>query len=244
MNIINIARISGVSVRTLHHYDSIGLLKPSRNLENSYREYSDDDVDKLQQILFLKQCGFPLKKIKDLLDSPEFDKFAAYELQRKFLECERDKINEMLITLEKTVRHAKGELIMTNNEKFKGFDFSKNPYEQEARELWGDEVVDKSNEFVKNSDQQALENIMNDLFIDLNKVKDEKPDSEAAQTAIDRMFKIFNTSFGVTYTLEAFADIGRMYVEDERFTQNIDRYGEGLAEFLSEAMQIYAVNNI
>lgn len=128
-----VAGLSGVSVRTLHHYDSIGLLRPSRRTENGYRDYSDHDLDRLQQILLFRACGFPLEQIRTLLGSPSFDREQAFLLQRKILTHEKERINAMLCTLEKSMRSMKGELEMSSTEKFGGFDFSKNPYEDETR---------------------------------------------------------------------------------------------------------------
>ena len=145
MKVKEVAQLTGVSVRTLHHYDDIGLLTPDGLTEAGYRLYSDDNLATLQQILFFRELGFSLKKIKELLDSPSYDRQEAFEMQRKMLIEERERLDRVIETIEKTIQHEKGELGMTNEEKFKGFDFSHNPYEQEARDRWGDEAVDKAN---------------------------------------------------------------------------------------------------
>lgn len=243
MNTNEVALLSGVSVRTLHHYDNIGLLSPGRNPENGYREYSEKDLDLLQQILFFKECGFPLAKIGKLLSSPSFDRDKAYELQKKYLLHERKRIDAMLDTLEKTIKLSKGEIKMTQEEKFSGFDFSSNPYEEEARSLWGDKAVDDSKfhvDSMSREEQNAIANGMNNLFVELAAVRKEASDSEIAQKAIDGMYKFFNENFGYSYSLEAFAGLGQMYVCDTRFTKNIDQFGEGLSVFLADAMRIYA----
>lgn len=243
MNVNEIAEITGVSVRTLHHYDSISLLTPNRNPENGYREYTDYDIDKLQQILFFKECGFTLANIKELFDNPNFDRKRAFELQKKYLIHEKKRINSMLKNIDRSIKNMKGEITMSQKEKFKGFDFSNNPYEEEARRLWGDGAVEKSNSHITSlSDEQknAIAKGMDDLFVSLAKVRHELPDSAIAQKAMDKMYNHFNANFGYKYTLEAFAGLGQMYVTDERFTKNIDEYGHGLSEFLSKAMKIYA----
>ncbi|MDR1542316.1 MAG: MerR family transcriptional regulator [Clostridiales bacterium] len=145
MNAKDAAKISGVSVRALHHYDAISLLSPSRTLENGYREYSDDDMDRLQQILLFKECGFSLAQIKELLNSPCFDREKAFDLQRKLLLHENRRIESMLETLEKSVQNMKGKMKMGIKDKFQGFDFTNNPYEDESRRLWGDKVVEQGN---------------------------------------------------------------------------------------------------
>ena len=243
MNTKQVAELSGLSVRALHHYDEIGLLRPRRNAENGYREYSEGDLDKLQQILFFRQCGFSLERIKRLLSNPRFDRAKAFELQKRHLMLEKERIEAMLSTLERTLKTLKGEDSMSQREKFKGFDFSFNPYEEEARQLWGDETVEKSNDFIASKsdrERKDMEKILDELFRELAEIRDEDPDSDLVQEAIDRMYKVFNESFGHYYSLESFASLGNMYVMDDRFKANIDKYGEGLADFLSKAMQEYS----
>lgn len=243
MNAKKVAKITGVSVRTLHHYDTISILSPGRNPENGYREYSEDDMDRLQQILFFKECGFSLSQIKELLSNPSFDREKAFNLQKKYLLHEKRRIEMMLETLEKSVQNMKGRMTMSIKDKFHGFDFTNNPYEDEARRLWGDKAVDQSNAHIKSLSQNEQETIakgMDALFTDLAKIRKEAPDSATAQAAMAKMYSHFNANFGFRYSLEAFAGVGQMYVTDERFTENVDKYGDGLAKFLSETMKIYA----
>ena len=126
MNINELAKISGVSVRTLHHYDRIRLLCPARDPDNDYRVYGEREVDRLQQILLFRACGFPLKAIGELLDSPDFDREKAFHLQKKALIFEQKRISGMLATLERSIDTLKGRDTMTDKEKFQGFDFSVN----------------------------------------------------------------------------------------------------------------------
>jgi len=238
-----VAQLSGLSVRALHHYDEIGLLRPRRNAENRYREYSEEDLDKLQQTLFFRQYGFSLERITKLLNNPRFDRARAFELQKKHLMLEKERIEAMLSTLERTLKTLKGEDSMSQKEKFKGFDFSFNPHEEEAKKLWGDETVEKSNDFIASKsdrERKDMEKVLNEVFKGLAEIRNEDPDSDLAHEAIDKMYRVFNESFGHYYTLESFASLGNMYVMDDRFKANIDKYGEGLAEFLSKAMQEYA----
>lgn len=246
MQIHELARLSGVSVRTLHHYDNIGLLRPSRRTENGYRDYSDRDLDRLQQILLFRACGFSLENIQMLLDSPSFDREQAFLLQKKMLVHEKERIDTMLCTLEKSMQSMKGEISMSSAEKFEGFDFSKNPYEEEARRRWGNDTVEKSNACFKALSKEKQANVaeqMDNLFRELSHLRVEASDSETVQTVVGRMFRFFNENFGNIYTPEMFAGLGQMYVNDPRFTKNIDRYGDGLSQFLEEAMSVYAKNH-
>ena len=237
MKVKEIAKLSGVSVRTLHHYDDIGLLVPDDATGAGYRLYSEDNLATLQQILFFKELGFPLKEIKELLESPSFDRQKAFEIQRNMLIEKRKKLGEMIETIEKTIQQGKGEYTMTNEEKFKGFDFSKNPYEQEARDRWGNDAVDKAN---KNAGKfgPELGEEMNRIYFKLAELRRLEPSSDESQEAIGEWFYFLNKMGN--YSLEAFAGLGQMYVDDERFTKNIDQFGEGLAVFMRDAMGAYA----
>ncbi len=133
---------------------------------------------------------------------------------------------------------------MTAQEKFQGFDFNENPYEAEARSLWGDAAVDQSAAkltALSPEGRNAMGKEMSALFAELASLRGEDPACAAAQAGMDKLFRYFNRSF-CTYTPQAFAGLGQMYVTDERFTQNIDRFGEGLSRFLAEAMAVYAKN--
>lgn len=245
MNTNEVALLTGVSVRTLHHYDKIGLLNPNRNPDNGYREYSDADLDLLQQILFFKACGFSLAEIKKLLSSPNFNREKAFMVQKKYLLHEKKRIDAMLDTLEKTIKSWKGEQNMTQKEKFGGFDMTHNPYEEEARRLWGDEAVDASHARIgslSSDEQKEIADGLEGLFQELALIRYESPDSHVAQNAMEKMYHYFNKNFGYEYSLEAFAGLGKLYVEDQRFTKNIDKYGEGLSAFLYEAMNQYVQN--
>ncbi len=243
MNIREAAALSGISVRTLHHYDQIALLRPARHPVNGYRDYSTADLDRLQQILFFRECGFSLGQIGRLLDSPGYDRGGALALQRKYLLHEKNRIDAMLATLDKTIQASKGEIFMSNTDKFKGFDFSSNPYEEEARELWGDAAVDKSGARIASlseTGRACVEQEMDDIFTRLAGLRHEDPSSESVQQAVGGFYQYLNVNFGNQYSPEAFAGLGELYVQDERFTRNIDQFGEGLSAFLAKAMALFA----
>ncbi|MCI3922601.1 MerR family transcriptional regulator [Paenibacillus sp. TRM 82003] len=241
MRVKEVADLVGISVRTLHHYDEIGLLTPEETTESGYRIYSDRNLETLQQILFFKALDVPLKRIKEIIESPAFDPTEALTQHRKLLLEKRGRIDRMLETLDKTLRHAKGEISMTNEEKFAGFDFSRNPYEAEARERWGDRAVDESNARVgklSQAEQEALGQETNALYRRLADLRGLDPTSAEAQEAIGAWFALLNRMGA--YSLEAFKSLGQMYVDDARFTKNIDQFGEGLAAFMRDAMAAYA----
>lgn len=239
MKVKEVADLVGISVRTLHHYDEIGLLIPDDTTGSGYRVYSDENLETLQQILFFRELGFPLKKIKEIIHNPSFDRQEALEIQHKMLLEKKNRLNKMIRTLEKTIQYSKGEIKMSNKEKFEGFDFSKNPYEQEAREKWGDKAVDEANEKVKSMSDFEQQKF-NEIYRKLATLRHLPADSKEAQEGIKEWY-LFLNKIG-NYSPEAFKGLGQMYVNDERFTKNIDRFGEGLSKFMCEAMSIYADN--
>jgi len=243
MKVKEVADLVGISVRTLHHYDKIGLLVPDYVTETGYRRYSDANLETLQQILFFKELGFSLAKIKEIITSPTFDQLEALQFQREMLLNKQQRLQKMLLLVESTMKHLKGEIEMTNEEKFAGFDFSHNPYEQEARERWGDEAVDRSNkklaEMTK-GEQQAVTKQFEEIYHRIAAIRHLSPASEEAQVAIKEWYHFLNDNFGHHYSLEAFKGLGQMYVDDERFAKNIDKYGEGLAMFMRDAMAVFA----
>ncbi|UBR28517.1 MerR family transcriptional regulator [Bacillus sp. SD-4] len=209
MKVKEVANLVGISVRTLHHYDEIGLLIPDETTESGYRLYSNENLETLQ-------------------------------LHKKMLLEKRARLDKVIATIDKTIQHTKGEIEMTNKEKFEGFDFSHNPYEEEARERWGDRAVDKANEYAKGMSKEKQEEF-NAIYRNLAVLRHGAPDSKEAQEAI-KVWYDYLQNFS-HYSLDAFKGLGQMYVADERFTKNIDKFGEGLAQFMCDAMEIYADRN-
>ncbi len=241
MHVKEAAELAGISVRTLHFYDEIGLLTPDEVTEAGYRVYSERNLETLQEILFFRELGFSLKQIKEIMSDPAYDRQAALELHRKMLIEKRDRLDQLITTIDKTIQHMKGEIKMTVEEKFQGFDFSRNPYEQEARERWGDQAVDESKAKLgkmSEAEMKALQDEIHAIYSKLAQLRHGSPESEEAQAAIEEWYRALNR-FG-HYSLEAFKGLGQLYVDDERFTKNIDQFGEGLAAFMRDAMAVYA----
>lgn len=236
-----VADLIGVSVRTLHHYDDIGLVNPGRIDDNEYRIYTDDDLSRLQQVLFFKKLGFKLSNIKEIINRPDYNQKEALLMQRKMLLKEKEQVSTMINTIDLTLSEMNGEITMAKQDKFKGIDFSNNPYEQEAREKWGDATVEKSDEKLKQMDTEEAERKFNEIYTNLAAIRHINPESEEAQNEIGKWF-VFLNEMG-EYSLEAFKGLGDMYVEDERFTKNIDKFGIGLAEFMRQAMTAYYEQN-
>ena len=244
MTIKELAALSGLTVRTLHHYDRIGLLCPKRNNANGYRLYEQKELDRLQQILFFRTCGLPLGEIARILNQPDYCPLEALELQRQALLHQREQLDVRIQTVGHTILSLKGEKTMTNQEKFCGFDFSSNPYEAEARSRWDGRAVDDSQTALGKLDEQektALSAEMNRLFSRFADLRSEAVDSESVQAAMGDFYRFLNANFGHHYSLEAFAGLGQTYLADVRFAQNIDQFGAGTAAFLAAAMEHYTI---
>ena len=152
-----VSDLTAISVRTLHYYDEIGLLKPSEITEAGYRLYDDEALETLQQILFFKELDLPLKEVKEIMDSPQFDKMHALENHRKLLVLKRNRLNGLIELVNKTLKGA-------NTVSFKEFDMSeyfnaleefKKVYTDEVTKYWGS--VDKFNEFIENTKSKVSE---------------------------------------------------------------------------------------
>lgn len=243
MHIKKVAKIAKVSVRTLQYYDEIGLLVPTRNKWNDYRDYSESDISKLQQICFFKTCGFTLTKIRDLLNSSSFDRRQAFDLQKTYLLQEKERIEVLLDTLERSIQEMTGDSSMTVAEKFNGFDFTKeNAYAQEVRERWGDGAIEKTQAKLHSLDNSGKQNLsfkLTDFFTNLARLIDESPKSDQVQKEIDNLYQSFNEDLGYHYTLAAFAGVGALYISDMRFHDNLNQYADGFPEFLSAAISVY-----
>ncbi|ASB55144.1 Mercuric resistance operon regulatory protein [Bacillus velezensis] len=241
MKVKEVAELIGVSIQTLHHYDQIGLLTPQETTDSGYRLYSEENLEQLQQILFFKELDFSLKEIKEIINSPSFNRREALLLQKKMLIEKRNRVDKMIETIDKSIKHIKGEISMTNKERFEGIHFKHNLYEQEARKRWGDQPVDKVNIRLKNmtdGEQKDLSDKWTAMFNTFALLINQSPKSPDVQTAIKEWFDFLNENFG-EYSFDAFYGLGQLYIEDKRFTKNIDQYGEGLAKLMSDAITIY-----
>ena len=165
MKINEVAKVSGVSSRTLHYYDKIGLLKPTK-LENGYRGYTANDLDKLQQILFYKFLGFKLSKIAEILNNKS-NHLEILEEQRQLILKEKSRYEQILNTIENTIKSHKGEGNMSIEEKFSGFKLEDvKKYEQSVKEKYGKEVIEEAKER-----QKGKEDIVNEKFNSVFRVK-------------------------------------------------------------------------
>lgn len=233
-----VSKITGVTVRTLRHYDSIGLLRPAAYTDSGYRLYDDECLKKLQCILFFRELDFPLKKIKEIIDEPSFNIESALEKQIKMLEA-RKKRTENLILLAKRILE-KGDNVMD----FSQFDRSKSAeYEKEAEERWGNTEAYSQSSVKRQSrtdgENEAAANAMMRIFARFGEIKDCSPDSPQAQSLVKQL-RDFITDNYYECTDEILAGLGMMYEQDERFSASIDSAGgKGTAFFTAKAIEIF-----
>lgn len=230
-----VSELTGISVRTLHHYDAIGLLKPTEVTEVGYRLYGDEALRRLQVILMFRELQFPLKEIKAMLESPDFNMKEALAQQIRLLELQRKHIDR-LITFAREIQE-KGVHEMEFNA------FQKSEYDQyaeEVRERWGStKAYEESMQKMKGKTAQETEAAsrkMMELFAETGALRGCRPEDEKVQEKI-RELQDFITENYYNCTDEILRGLGQMYVCDERMKRNIDKAGgEGTAEFVSRAI--------
>ena len=236
-----VSRLSGVSVRTLHYYDEIGLLSPTKTTQAGYRLYDDAALSRLRQILFFRELDFPLKEIGEILSDPSFDETKALKNHRALL-CLKQQRLERLIDL--VDRILKGE----NIQDMKPFDQSeiqaaKEKYAAEAKERWGSTPAfaqsQKKAQGYTDAQWQSIQQEMDEIFSGFHRHMQQSPDAPEVQALVGR-WQDHLSRYYYDCTPEILAGLGQMYTEDERFLQNIDsRYGAGTAAFLSAAIAAY-----
>ena len=236
MTVHEVSKISGVSIRALHHYDKIGLLPATEVTKAGYRLYYDKALERLQHILLFKELEFSLKEIKDILDSPGFDRSKALEQQIQLLELRKEHLQN-LIDLAWGIK-----TIGVKNMSFEAFDTKKiDEYAAKAKASWGQ--TDAYKEYEQKSEgrtkevQQKLNIEMMDIFAQFGKIKDQKPDSEEA-IGLAKKLQDHITENYYTCTNEILQSLGEMYAGGGDFTDNIDKVGgTGTAVFASEAIK-------
>ena len=234
------ARQAGVSVRTLHHYDQIGLLHPSRVSGAGYRYYDGQALLRLEQILFLRELDFPLEEIERILDSPAYDAREAMRRQRELLCMKRRRMDVIIDRLDRAIRgEGPAELevfSMTEIEQARA------QYAEEAKARWGKTSAWQESERRAQAkgaqDWNAAQAGMEELMQAFAKVRDLPPEDERVQTLVAR-WQAYITDNYYACTDEILAGLGQMYTADERFRRSIDRAGEGTAACMARAIAVY-----
>lgn len=238
MTVKEVSRITGISVRTLQHYDNIGLLRPAGRTESGYRIYNEDTLRRLQDILLLRELEFSLKEIKEILDSPHYDRARAISDQIVLLEYKRQRL-DAIISLARGIQSLEDTAV-----NLKPFDRrEQEKLNQEAKQKWSaapawQEYEDRSKGRSRESLDARDQGLML-LFAEFGAMKDQAPSSEAAQAQAKKLQAYISQHY-YTCTPQILATLGQMYIGDDRFRANIDSVGgEGTAQFASLAIADY-----
>ncbi len=239
--------IAGVSTRTLRYYDEVGILKPARINSSGYRIYGQEEVNRLQQIMFYRELGVGIEEIKEIITSPAFDQAAALRSHREKLLAKRQQIDQLIDNVEKTIALSEGRIMMSDKERFEGFkknlvEENEKKYGKEIREKYGEDTVNASNAKMINMTKEQYEEyeklskeVLDTLYA---AYKTGDPAGELGQKAADLHRQWLGYTWS-SYNKEAHAGLANMYVEDERFTAFYDKEQPGAAAFLRDAILIY-----
>jgi DNA-binding transcriptional MerR regulator len=242
-----LAKLAGVTSRTLRYYDQVGILRPAKVNESGYRIYGEREVRQLQQILFYRELDVELDKIKAIVSAPEFDVAQALMEHRNQLLAKRARLDTLIANVEQSIATLEGRVTMSDKERFAGFkksliDENEKKYGKEIRQKYGDETVDKSNAKLQGMSQEEFDRVNNLATEILETLKAAfatgDPAGELAQKAAD-LHRQWLCSYWSSYSKEAHAGVAQMYVDDPRFTAYYDKEQPGLAAFLRDAVLIY-----
>lgn len=242
MTVKEVSELTGVSVRTLQYYDRIGLLTPAAHTGAGYRLYDEAALETLRQILLYRELQFPLKEIRRILHSPDFDRNKALRQQIELLTMRREHL-ENLILLAKGIAETGGR-----NMDFSAFDTSRlDEYSARARAQWG--KTDEYREYAERSkdwtaeDTRAITDDFMQLFAAFGQMKENDPASDDAQKQVQKLRDYISGHF-YTCSVKILSSLGQMYAGGGEFTENIDRVGSaGTAGFAAAAIAVYCERN-
>lgn len=238
MTVNEVSKLTGVSIRTLQYYDTIGLLPPAGYTEAGYRLYDDTAMERLQQILLFRELEFPLKEIKRILDSPHFDRNRALEQQIELLTIKKEHLENLILF----ARGIKG--IGVKYMDFRAFDTKKiDEYSKLAKEQWGHtaeykEYEEKTKSWTKDDEDAVADEFMK-IFVEFGQMKEMDPLDESVQAQVKKLQDYITEHF-YTCSPKILNGLGKMYAGGGELTENIDAAGgTGTAEFASKAIDLY-----
>lgn len=243
-----LAKLAGVSVRTLHYYDEVGLVKPARTLSNGYRYYGEAELLRLQQVLFFRELEFPLKEIRRIMAAPGFDIRAALRDQKHLLELHRSRLDQLMRTIDSTLHKLDKEVDMADKDLYGGLSKKQmDEYAKEAKQLWGtpeaykqwgtSEAYKQSQERVKklSKEEMIMTGQENDAILKaLVAAMPSGPTSPVIQALIQRYYDLLRVFYEQSF--EMFRSMAAMAVQDERFKAYYEKFGTGLTQFLFDAI--------
>ena len=236
-----LSKLAGVTPRTLHHYDAIGLLKPACLGENGYRYYDDESMLRLQQILFYRELDLPLAEIKKIMTHRDFTVIAALESHRRELESQVLRLTTLIQTVENTILHLQGEKEMSNKQIFTGFsDEEQEKNAAEAEKMYDPETVRASNRKWKAYSSDQKKRILdegNQIYVEMVDSIPLGADSPQVQALVERWRTHMNYFW--TPALNQLLGLAEVYVNDPRFKANFDKLDPNLADFMYLAVSHY-----
>lgn len=225
-NVNEVSKLTGVSIRTLHYYDEIGLLKPTERTESGYRLYDDDALEKLATVLMFRELEFPLQKIKEITESENYNTAEALKNQITLLKQKKEHFEKLIAVAQKMLSEGIDTMDIKQIE----------DYRKEAKEKWGN--TEEYKEFETKQVDNCGDGFM-EVFAEFGKLKAEKADCESVQNKVKELQE-YITEHYYTCTKETLFSLGQMYVCDDRFKENIDaKGGNGTAEFVNKAIKEY-----
>lgn len=236
-----VAGLAKVTIRTLHHYDEIGLVVPERT-SGGYRLYGPAQIDRLQEVLFFRELGFGLDEITRIVEEPTYARQSALRRHKKLLEAKAERLMSMLNAIDRAIESDVSGEPMNYEEKLEVFgDFDPAEYEEEAKERWGEsdayqQAAQRTSQYTK-EDWLRNKAEMNEIYAAFVSLMTDgvAPENAEAAAVVER-HRAHITEWYYDCSKEIHAGLGQMYVADARFTKNIDKYGEGLAQFMSDAI--------
>lgn len=238
-----LAKLAGITVRTLHHYDATGLLKPVRAKKNGYRQYDEDELLRLQQILFFRELDFPLDEIRRILASPRFDMRAALRDHRKLVELRKKRLTALIATIDRTMDKLDEKKPMADKDLYENFmTGEEKAYAKEAKERWGEGAAWKQSQGrlkkMTKADMDKLKADANVFMKEVAKAAEEGPASERMQRLVAQHYDGLRTWYEPN--LGMYRGLAQMYVDDPRFAKYYDSVKPGLAVIMRDAMLLWA----
>lgn len=238
LTIKEVSKLCGVTTRTLHYYDEIGIFKPSVINESGYRLYSENSLIKLQEILFFKELDFSLKEIKNIIEDPSYDRKYALNMQKEILIKKKNRIEDLIKLIDKNINND----VILGLEKFKEEEIKlmEANYKKEVKERWGNtlEYKEFKEKGYSNNDNERFKEEIDGIFRRFKDVVKFGEESKEAQELVKVWHDYINNNF-YTCSKEVLSNLGDMYIYDERFKNNIDKDYEGLSEFINKAIKVY-----
>jgi DNA-binding transcriptional MerR regulator len=242
-----LARLAGISVRTLHHYDQIGLLRPASRTEAGYRMYSQPELWRLQQILLFKELDLPLEAIRTILDQPGFDPIEALQKHRNALQQRAKRIESLLLTIEKTIQHLEENTMpLTDSELYEGFSQEQiERYTREAREMYNPVLMAESQRRLRKLSKAEWQRVKEEgstAIQSLAALTDRPADDPTVQAAVARHHAWIENFYPAN--AETYRGLGELYATHAEFRAFHEQVKPGLADFMRQAMDYYAAHSL